>query len=219
MPNSSSQNPHLQSALDYLQSYDCHCVAAGEPVLVQGGDPPQLGFVVEGAVRGGVRPRYGPIRWTPLVVVGDRHWFGVECIWGGHDLEYAGLIDAVVHLVPRDDLLSTAPREVLQSILWDASFDLARAIPAAYMARRTLRERVLSKLCDIREVCASPEIRITREELAGLVGAHRNRVGEVLSRLEEENLVECSYREILIGDRQQLLDAYRGVEDGGDDAG
>ena len=48
------------------------------------------------------------------------------------------------------------------------------------------------------------ELRITQQELAGLVGASRESVSRTLSKMEDEGIVETLRGRILIRDRQKL---------------
>ena len=179
-----------------------------ELVLEQGG-PPTLGIVFDGLVKGLVRPQHSNIEQAVLCVVGEGRWLGLECLEEDHILEYRTLTDTRLALIDRDVFWRDAPEAVLRTLLREAGHIIARTVHLGYIGRLELERRVLSRLCDLREATSMPEVRITREDLASLVGAHRNKVGEALKRLEARGLVECGYGEILVGQLEQLHAAWR----------
>lgn len=202
-------NPHLEAIRNTLDQGEFVQLEAGERVTKQRDGSPQLGFVIEGMLKGVVHPQHGTIDHTLVSVVGDEQWFGAECIPSGHNIEYVTMIESRVRLFPLSWFHNDAPEAVVRAVLYDAAWELARTLPLHYIGKLTLRQRVLSRLCDIRDVSSLPEIKITHGDLASLVGVHRNKVGIVLRELEDEGLVECHYGEILLGPREALFEAYR----------
>ena len=201
-------NDNQNAMQDLLATEQWLEVDAAQCVLAAGSDAPKVGYLLDGMLKGVVYPRFGHIRSAVLNVVGDRHWFGIEAIATGHNIEYVSLVSSRYYLFGLD-WFEQAPPPVVRAILHDVSWEYARYMPVNYINKLTLRQRVLSKLCDLREASSLPEIHITHEDLASLVGVHRNKIGAVLKDLEAEGLVEAHYREILLGSHEELLRSYR----------
>lgn len=182
---------------------------ADATLISSGAQAPRLGWVEEGLVRGVLRPRHGPIREANIAVVGDRHWIGLECISEGLNVEWRAMTPVRVRLFPWKDVEPTLAREALQALLHEASWVLNRTLHLNYISRLTLDQRVLSRLCDLREACSLPEIAITHEDLASLVGVHRNKVGIALKRLQARGLLSMGYGEIHLGPLDALEKAYQ----------
>ena len=96
----------------------------------------------------------------------------------------------------------TALYRQLPEILEDGDNEL----PDLYRPTLNLLYR---RLCDLREACNLPEVRITHEDLASLVGVHRNKIGVSLKRLSEKGLLSTGYGEIRLGSLEELERAYQ----------
>ncbi|MCB9896621.1 MAG: Crp/Fnr family transcriptional regulator [Planctomycetes bacterium] len=203
-----SDPPRPSPVLAWLQSLPRKEYESDALVVAHGSDAPMLGYLEDGLVKGVVRPRHGSIRQATVSIVGEGHWLGLECLSDGYNLEYRALTECRLRLVPRDLLLAAGNDAILRAVALDASWVLSRTIHLTYIGRLGLERRVLSRLCDLREATRLPEIRITHEDLASLVGVHRNRLGEALRRFQEQGLLECGYGEILLGDLDALQKAY-----------
>ncbi|RKY16384.1 MAG: hypothetical protein DRQ55_18105 [Planctomycetota bacterium] len=156
-----------------------------------------------------LRPSHGPIREANVGIAGDSHWFGLECVAEGYNVAWRALTDCRVRLFRWSDVREQLPGEVVTALLHEASWVLNRTMHLNYIARLPLDQRVLSRLCDLREACSLPEIAITHEDLASLVGVHRNKIGVSLKRLQAQGLLTMGYGEIHLGSLKALEQAYR----------
>lgn len=189
---------------------------AGTTLVPSGSARLQIGHVLEGLVKGVLHPRHGPIREANIAIAGDGHWIGLECIAEGLNVEWRALTDCRVRLFTWADAKPGLPAEVLSALLHEASWILNRTLHLNYLSRLGLDQRVLSRLCDLRESCSLPEIAITHEDLASLVGVHRNKIGVSLKRLQAKGLLTMGYGEIHLGPLDALERAYHEAADSGD---
>jgi CRP-like cAMP-binding protein len=182
---------------------------AGETIVPSGPEDPCIGYVEEGLAKGVLLPRHGPIRQANVGIAGDRHWLGLECIAEGYNVAWRALTDCRVRLFRWNTVRHDLPSAVSSALLHEASWVLNRTMHLNYIARLPLDQRVLSRLCDLREACSLPEIAITHEDLASLVGVHRNKIGVSLKRLQAKGLLTMGYGEIHLGALDVLEKAYR----------
>jgi len=182
---------------------------ADEVIVRHGAGEAMIGVVEAGLVKGVLRPRYGPIRAANLAVVGDGHWFGLECLAEGLNIEWRCMTECRVRVFTWPGSTASLPRGVLAALLEESAWVLNRTLHLNYIGRLPLDQRVLSRLCDLREACSLPEVRITHEDLASLVGVHRNKIGVSLKRLAHQGLLSTGYGEIRLGSLEDLEAAYQ----------
>lgn len=204
-----------QALAEFLTSAPRLEVEPGDTLIRSGAAEPRLGWIEEGLVKGVLHPKHGPIRHANIAIVGDRHWFGLECIAEGLNVEWCAMTPCRARVFAWREVEQRLPPAVLRALLVESSWVLNRTLHLNYIGRLPLDQRVLSRLCDLREACALPEVAITHEDLASLVGVHRNKIGVSLKRLAAKGLLTTGYGEIHLGPLEQLEQAYQEAAAGG----
>lgn len=202
--------PELQA--DLKQLFEEHRYAPGQEVFCQG-DPTQSVYVVtEGRVKLTRVAREG-FESVLCVRRPGEYFCPVSVIDRGPQLGTAQAIGEVV--------LLEADRREFNSLCEDNPELLAMVQGTCIGEVRTLMERVESfAFRNVRERLAMTileeshrqrlngkpvdEIRITQQELAGLVGASRESISRTMSRLEEDGMVRGGRGRIRILDRELL---------------
>jgi len=185
---------------------------AGESIYLQGEQADAIYLVVEGRIKIERVTREG--YQTILCVRGPGDIFcPVPILDEGPQLGAARAMTDVTLLCADRDSFQEACREcpewlalVQRDCLLEMRRLLARLESSAF---RSLRERLAFTILDESERQASygespDELRITQQELAGLVGASRESVSRTLVKLEQEGLVQTGRGRLTILNRGEL---------------
>lgn len=189
-------------------------VAVRQPVarrqtLVTAGDPgPGLFLVARGLVILCIETRTGETRMTALV--DPSQCFNVQCLHPrARAVESAhALTDAEVVVIPaeaaraalaRGGTLARLLAGYAAGRLAEATDDLLRATTLDVRARTAV---ALLRLADR---LGTPEIPLTQEQLAGIIGTRRETLALILGALRNEGMLDTRYRLVRILDRRRLL--------------
>jgi CRP/FNR family transcriptional regulator len=155
-----------------------------------------------------------------LRLAGPRDVIGYRAILGSEQYHASAvaLEDAVVGYVPKKiffDILNENP-EVSRQMLQLLSQELDRSETSRVdIATKTVRERLaeilllLSETYGVMEDGITLDINLSREELAGMVGAAKEVVIRNLASLREEGFIDTKGRQILILDKDALVRVSR----------
>lgn len=151
-----------------------------------------------------------------LRLAGPRDVIGYRALLGGdqYHASAVALEDAAVGYVPRKiffDILNENP-EVSRQMLQLLSQELDRSETSRVdIATKTVRERLaevlllLGETYGVLEDGQTLDINLTREDLAGMVGAAKEVVIRNLATLKEECHIETRGRQILLLDKPALI--------------
>jgi CRP-like cAMP-binding protein len=176
----------------------------GQPARVR---RPALAYVLEGLVRG-VRNKsmVAPANRATVVVAGDGRWIGFDAFkFGENLLRYVAMTPTTAAVIPLDRLDLTTPSGILLHMLRDVSLQWWTVASVMSLGNDKLRRRTLLLLCDLRRLHARPEIELRQSDIADLLGVRRQTLQPVLKSLEKIGLISLGYREITIGDADDLI--------------
>lgn len=149
---------------------------------------------------------------------GRGHWIGLEALMDGARLAYRAIAPSRIAVFDKDWFLNEAPADVLRVMVADEA-DLSLEHRERHMSHRTtLKSRVMVGLLHLRSVSNIPEISITQSDLASLVGASRSNLTPILKELENDGILERSYRNYLIPSDKVLVDYFVKLEGVSDNA-
>ena len=196
-----------------LERFPPRLFERGETLIrPRAGDPPSLGFVVEGLVRGlWFGSDLAPGCRSTATIAGDGRWFGADAFRAGENLfRYDAMAPTMAAIVPLRWLQEEAPRGVLLEALHRVSLDWCTAVSVLSHGRRTLERRVLLLLFDLSRLHPRPELEVRQQDIAELLGVGRSTLAPVLKRLESRGLVGLGYGEMAVTDPDRLLAALGG---------
>lgn len=187
-------------------------VGKKEVIYHEGDELRTVFFINKGKVRTFKMNNEGKEFVTGLHGPGDFLGY-MSVLEGGRVMETAETLeDAQLALIPREEMLALMYRDRDVSIRFikmlsrDVEEKETRLLDLAYS---TVRQRVAQALLRLRERYSDGHasklgIRISREDLATIVGTATESLIRTLSDLKEEGLIKMEGREILIGDARRL---------------
>jgi CRP/FNR family cyclic AMP-dependent transcriptional regulator len=169
-----------------------------------------LFFVVRGLVMLCLESRTGETRMTGIV--DPSQCFNIQCL---HPQVHAAesvvaLTDAEVICVPGAEARKAVQRGgALGHLL--AAFAAGRLTEVMddYVRSTTLDVRARAAVCLLRlsDRLESPNIPLTQEQLASLVGTRRETLALILGSLRNDEIIDTRYRMIKVMDRSRLIEA------------
>lgn len=122
------------------------------------------------------------------------------------------MTDVELWWVDKDDFHALCQKrpELLAMVQGDCLFEVRRLVNRLeFFAYRSIKERLAKALLEVSKHQqvhgnAGDELHLTQSELAGLVGAARESVSRVLSKLEREGVVSLRRGRVIIRNREQL---------------
>lgn len=128
----------------------------------------------------------------------------------------ATLEESTIAFIPREDFLAVLQESTIlnKRLLKTLSHEFAvLANSLSMFAQKSVRERLALQLIVLREKYKvdftpgmSVEIRMSRDDLASLVGTARENVVRVLSEFKEEGIVRTKGRSIIVHDVNRLIE-------------
>lgn len=175
-----------------------------ETVFFEGDYPNCLFFVNQGKVKTIKTDDYGKELVTDLYGAGD--FLGYLPLLEGESYKESAVAieDAELSMIPKEDFtnLITRNKDVAHKFIKLLSNNIAekeeRLLKLAY---GTVRERTAEALLDLKEKHAEPDtedIRISREDLASIVGTATESLIRTLSEFKSDGLIEIDGRRIRI---------------------
>ncbi len=181
--------------------------AAGEAIFLQGESPEAIYLIASGRVK--------IVRVTPegyesiLCVRGPGDYFcPVPLLDEGCQLGTAvAMTDVTLLQAERTQFraLCQVSSALLATVQGDCLAEVRRLLnQLEAFAFRSVKERVAIALLDETRRQATDELRLTQQELAGLIGASRERVSRILKELEREGVVALRRGRVILRDRERL---------------
>jgi CRP-like cAMP-binding protein len=202
--------PEVESKL--REQLNVRTFSAGEAVFLQGAPPSAVYLVASGRLK--------VVRVTPegyesvLCVRGPGDYLcPVPLLDGGDHLGSAfAMTDVTLFWVGREAFLELCQEsaELLAVVQGDCLSEVRHLLNRLEaFAFRSVRERLAIALLDERRHSKTPtphtnEIRLTQQELAGLIGASRESVSRVLKQLEERHIVALGRGKVTIKDMERM---------------
>ncbi len=212
--NSSIFSGITSSGLDYVSTTKvCRHYTRNEMVYYAGDKPQGLYCIHQGKVKIYKVGENGREQVVRIVKEGDI--FGYRSLLNGeaYDDFAAPLAEARICFIPRDiflDLISRTPQMCL-NVLSMLSGDLKAAEGLIVeLAQKPVRERLAEALLLLRHTFGTEEdgvtldMKMTREELASIVGTATESAIRGLSELKSEGLIDLKRQKILVLDAQKL---------------
>ena len=173
-----------------------------------------LWIVLSGAVHVSVASGSGAV--TAIAVLGEGSFLGLNSLFGscisqlrecrsvGSTAIAAIAVEALKRMVHHDDAFREHAVKLVVCRFKGALGALADAISAPLSQR--LARRLVGQMLAAGELAKGehPELRLTQELIAQMLGVSRSSVGEELALLEREGIVERRYRALRILDVERL---------------
>jgi CRP-like cAMP-binding protein len=181
--------------------------AAGELIQQQGDEASGFWLIEAGTVNVCRFDRQGDV--TVFAVLGAGDLFGELAHFAGVQRQVDAVAESATELVRIDSrliqrLLATEP-DFARWLLKSLANQLRAALDRIDSARRSSAgQRLIQTLIDMAKR-DGPELDVTQQGLADLVGVSRVTVGQALGKLSKANLVRLKYGRILITDFSGLL--------------
>jgi CRP-like cAMP-binding protein len=182
-------------------------------LLVRPGDPPSgLYAVIVGRIK---LVHYLPDgREVLLWPAEPGFWFGIRNLFARETVRYAALAatDARLFYLPQsafDDILARKPRYAVNfAHIMSHNFLLALRLIAEVLSQPTTT-RVAHLLALLSETAGTDEqgryeVRLSQQDLAGMVGLSRVTANKMLQTLQDEGLISLRYGRIVVPDRGKL---------------
>ena len=178
----------------------------------EGDEMRHVPFLVKGKVRTFKINNDGKEFVTGLHVPGDFIGY-MGLLENGHAMETAeAMEDSEVALVPREDLMRLLYRDrdvsmrLIHMLTHDVSEKQERLLQLAYASVRQRVAQALIQLHDRFSAQGSTDlgVRISRDDLAAIVGTATESLIRCLTDLKDEGLIESQGRDIRISDRRKL---------------
>jgi CheY-like chemotaxis protein/CRP-like cAMP-binding protein len=181
-----------------------------DTIYFEGDNPIALYFINKGKVKAIKTDDYGKELVTDLYGEGEFMGYLPLLEGAGYRDTAIAIDDTEVSLIPREDFtgLITRNKDVANKFIKMLSNNIAekeaRLLKLAY---GSVRERTAEALLDLHENHADPEfddIRISREDLASIVGTATESLIRTLSEFKSDGLIEIDGRKIRIMKEQAL---------------
>lgn len=189
----------------------------GEILFREGGQPSGIFYVKTGMAKKYKLDEEG--REHIIYVANQGEWLGYHAILSGdrYPDSAALLEDSVVAYIPREDflhVLDTSP-ELSKRLLVALSHEFSVFVnTVALMSGKSVRQRLALQLILLREKYKTTEnaeepiaIRMSREDLASLIGTVKENVVRILTEFKAQGLLRSSGRTIYILEPESLLRA------------
>jgi hypothetical protein len=171
----------------------------------------RVAYIRQGLVRGAWhRALLAPLHDTTTIVAGDRRWVGLDAFKYGENLfRYTALARTTAHVVPFQDLVERAPREVLLDALEGMSLAWCTASSVLSLSGLALDRRVMLLLYNVSRIHPRRKLELPQKVVADLVGVSRQALNPVLKRLERRGFVSLGYGALTIQQPSRLIDELR----------
>lgn len=191
-----------------------HLFRKKQEIYYEGDEPTRLYFVQSGRVKTLRRTADGKELITGLHLPGDFFGYMALLQQTAHPDTAVAVEDSTLFYIPREDftqLLHRSPEVSQQFVRLLAGRVSEREEQLLAMAYNSIRRRVADLLLQLQQQAGSgPEdvIRLSRDELAALVGTSPESLIRTLSEFKQDGLVELSARTIRVLNPEKLRRAY-----------
>jgi CRP-like cAMP-binding protein len=209
--------PRSPELLAFLATVPPTEFAIGETILdntylqPDRGQPAEIAYVREGLALGAWhRPAIDRDQDSAVLVVGDGNWIGLDAFKYGENLfRYSALAPTTAWVFPLSTLVEAAPREVVLDALRSVSLAWCTAVSVVSLKGQGIERRAMLLLYNLARIHPRPDLRITQQVVAELLGVSRQSVSPVLKRLEEKGLVRLGYGKVAVQDPKQIIEELR----------